>query len=196
MPDQNGHDHCNSEIKPSNKCKTETGAIVVVEKNPMSSEDNDTANAYQKEYNPNMLNSSGIASTTVTEVPLPADKPEFGASPNAQVHEVAKTSIPSQHQQSPPEATHIIPGSKCNHGTLVPFTGRVKPAASLAELQELIGCRQCIVVTKSFGEGILRDEVLGYVAREGVLTVRRGEEQCVACAVKLTHAVHALVVVA
>jgi hypothetical protein len=162
----------------------------------MNSEHKDTANADQKENNPNKLNDGGIASITVTEIPLPVEKPEAGANPNAQVPEAAKTSIPSQPQQSPAEATNIIPGQKCNHGTLVRFTGRVKPAASLAELGELIGGRQSIIVTKSFGEGILRDEVLGYVAREGVLTVRRGEEQCVACAVKLAHAVHALVVVA
>lgn len=111
------------------------------------------------------------------------------ATPTWTLSSAPATSIPATSQ-------HVIPGKPCNHGPTLHYTGRIKLVSSLSALTTAIQDHKSLAVTTTFNNAPAIAEVLDYVGKERILSVRRTEEQCVACAVKLAHAVGALVVVA
>lgn len=90
---------------------------------------------------------------------------------------------------------HIVTGRTCNHGPTLAFTGRIKVANSLEQLQSDAASGQSIVVTRSFENDDAIQEIEDFIAREKILAVRRNQKQCTACAVRLAHTIGAIVVV-
>jgi hypothetical protein len=93
-----------------------------------------------------------------------------------------------------PLPSHIILGTACAHTNSELFTGRVKVAHSLSELEEATADGDSITVALTRGVESARHEVWAWVAQRAMMTVRTAEGQCVGCAVKLAHCVGALVV--
>lgn len=95
-----------------------------------------------------------------------------------------------------PSHLNIIPGNSCDHGEGQKYTGRFKLAAFLAELATNTEPGSSIVVSKTFGNATGQREVIDFVVQQKILSVKRGGKQCVACAVRLAHALGAIVVIA
>jgi hypothetical protein len=87
-------------------------------------------------------------------------------------------------------------GQACNHGDNPTYIGRIKLAESLAELSQMLTSNRSVTLAKTFGNfaGII--EVHRFVGQGKLMTVRRQQGQCIACAVQLAHAIGALVVIA
>ncbi|PSN68090.1 hypothetical protein BS50DRAFT_587304 [Corynespora cassiicola Philippines] len=99
-------------------------------------------------------------------------------------------------------SSKIITGAVCNHGQDLRFTGRIKLASSLVELNdacspkpEMHGTGLSLVVAQTFHNTHALQEAEGFVRQSRILSVKRGENQCTGCAVKLAHLVGALIVI-
>lgn len=114
-------------------------------------------------------------------------------------------STPTVHGDTQPLAAcrHIIPGQPCNHGPELQFTGRITLASSLSELESACnssvaaspGSKRTVVVSKTYRDAHGQLEAETYLRREKMLSVRKGERQCVACAVRLAHLIGAVAVI-
>ena len=84
------------------------------------------------------------------------------------------------------------------------FTGRIRLVGSVSELETACNVvttpnhttKPSVVVTKTFNDADGQLEAEIFLRRERILTIKRGETQCVSCAVRLAHLVGAAVVVA
>jgi hypothetical protein len=90
---------------------------------------------------------------------------------------------------------HILPGQTCNHGPAVRFNGRMRVAHSLQELENMVADRLSITVALTLGQAEARKEVEDHVAVRKLLAVKRADEQCLYCAVRMAHSTGALVVI-
>lgn len=122
--------------------------------------------------------------------PLEAESPTLWKCSTLLVHEPVQAS------------SNIITGAICNHGQDLRFTGRIKLVSSLVELNdacspkpEIHGTGLSLVVAQTFHNTHALQEAEGFVRQSRILSVRRGENQCTGCAVKLAHLVGALIVI-
>src|ERR1700760_4026236 len=90
---------------------------------------------------------------------------------------------------------NVIDGPSCQHDANQKYRGRVKLVSSLTEMDEATLPRTSIVVTSTFGNGAGEVEATNFAGQQRLLTIRRGQEQCVGCAVGLAHAISAIVVI-
>ena len=76
------------------------------------------------------------------------------------------------------------------------YTGRVKVASSLAELEAITRDNSGISIALTLEDEEAVAEVTDFVVNKTMLAVKRGKEQCIYCACKVAHTVSALVVIA
>lgn len=137
----------------------------------------------------------------------------YKTQPVAEVVEIATdeslpawtSSTPAADADTQPLAAcrHVIPGQPCNHGAELRFTGRITLASSLSELKSACNSsvaahpssKPTVVVSKTYGDAHGQLEAETYLRREKMLSVRKGEKQCVACAVRLAHLIGAVAVI-
>lgn len=123
------------------------------------------------------------------------------AEPPAKISEHTVTAVPWSELPQPPEPlpqplpTHVVSGTACAHTDAGPFSGRVKMAHSLADLEQTTADGDSITVALTCGADSARYEVCAWVLQRAMMTVQKAEGQCVGCAVNLAHCVGALVVI-
>jgi len=90
---------------------------------------------------------------------------------------------------------NIIPGTDCNHGPSAVVGARVRVAYSVLEVQSMTADGTGLTVALTQFDQRARDEVEQWARYTKTLAVRRTENMCISCAVKLAHAVSALLVI-
>ena len=98
------------------------------------------------------------------------------------------------HDASLP-SNHIIDGTNCNHGPSAVFGARVRVAYSLAEVQSKTADGIGLTVALTQFDERARNEVEQWARFTKTLTVKRTENMCISCAVKLAHITSALLVI-
>lgn len=147
-----------------------------------------------------------VEPSTNGAVELPASTPENTAEqdPKPAVPEKdsnsVTVSVPPAAEPEPaipllPLPTHIIPAAKCNHPVTVPFSGRLKVAHSLADVENLAESKESIVVADTRNIMRARNEVVEWLVEKRVMAVYRGEERCLSCAYRLCHATGGVVII-
>jgi hypothetical protein len=91
--------------------------------------------------------------------------------------------------------SHIVCGRECVHGQEKPYTGRVKEAHSLVELDLATSDEDSVTIAMTWGAENSRNEVIAWVMERSMLTVQKRDDQCLRCAVNLAHCLGALVVI-
>ena len=91
--------------------------------------------------------------------------------------------------------SHIATGSACGHENPQSTVARVKLAASIEQLPDITMTNEGMTVALTAGDRRAQEEALSFVVQHHILTVYRGEGQCVACAISLAHCIGALVVI-
>jgi hypothetical protein len=93
-----------------------------------------------------------------------------------------------------PASNHIIPGQDCTHAVELVWAGRVGAAHSAQEVATMTnGGGLTVALTR--GVAAARNEVEAYAIANKLLSVKRGEKQCISCACKLAHVSSALLVI-
>ena len=100
---------------------------------------------------------------------------------------------PVSASQHPP--TNMVTSSECAHSKEELFSGRVKEAHSLADLERQTADGNSLTLAMTWGVETSRHEVGAWLAEKSMMAVQQVEEQCLACAVRLGRCVGALVVV-
>ena len=91
---------------------------------------------------------------------------------------------------------NVIASRACKHDASSKYSGRVKLAGSLAELGQAVQSRTSIVLTRTFGNEAGGTEAANFAGQQRIMSVRRGYDQCIGCAVCLAHVINAIVVIA
>lgn len=91
--------------------------------------------------------------------------------------------------------SHVVIGTSCPHHEEDIFSGRVKLAHSISDVESMTSDGDGITVAMTDSDDRARYEVWEWVVQRGMMTVQRKEGQCLGCAVRAAHCVAALVVV-
>ncbi|KAK4443835.1 hypothetical protein QBC34DRAFT_385911 [Podospora aff. communis PSN243] len=88
----------------------------------------------------------------------------------------------------------IIPGPPCNHGPSASHACHVRVAHSLADVQRYTADGKGLTVALTGLDAQAQEEVETWARRMGLLSVKRAEEMCAGCAVRLGWVIGAMLV--